>query len=223
MPTILIAEDNDRLRRLMAASLRNTGYMALEAEHGQAALDLMARQSVSLLIADLMMPVLDGLSLIEMLRGANDVTPVLIMTAREALEDKRKGFLAGADDYVVKPVEMEELVLRVEALLRRSQITQNHLLRVGNTSLNQDSLTTARGDTIIVLPQKEFFLLQMLLSYPGKIFTRQTLMDEVWGYDNDSDPRTVDVHIKRLREKYIDNEDFHIETVRGLGYKAVVI
>lgn len=222
MAAILIAEDNNRLRGLMAGTLRRSGYKVLESRHGQAALDHMEQQSVSLVIADLMMPVLDGLTFIKLLRGANNMTPVLVVTAKETLEDKRKGFLAGADDYVVKPVDMEELLLRVDALLRRAHIARSHLLEVGRTRLNQDSLTTVRGHTVIVLPQKEFFLLQLLLSYPGKIFTRQALMDEVWGYDNDSDPRTVDVHIKRLREKYDGNDDFRIETVRGLGYRAVI-
>lgn len=222
MATILLVEDNERLRRLMAATLRHAGYIVLEAGNGQEALDQIARQIASLVVADIMMPVMDGLTLIELLRGTKDVTPVLIITSKETLEDKRKGFVAGADDYMVKPLDMEELLLRVEALLRRAQIVQGHLLQVGKTSLNQNSLTTVRERTVVVLPQKEFFLLQTLLSYPSRIFTRQSLMDAIWGYDNDSDPRTVDVHIKRLREKYEDNEDFRIETVRGLGYRAVI-
>lgn len=222
MTTILVVEDNDRLRRLMVTSLRHAGYTVLEVPNGQDALDLMEHQTVSLIIADLMMPVMDGFTLIESLRGANNMIPVLIVTAKETLDDKRKGFQTGADDYMVKPLDMEEMLLRVDALLRRSQIAISHLLTVGATSLNEDSLTTVRGSTVTVLPQKEFFLLQLLLSYPGKIFTRQALMDEVWGYDNDSDPRTVDVHIRRLREKFEGNDDFAIETVRGLGYRAVI-
>lgn len=222
MTTVLVVEDNHRLRRLMASTLAGAGYFVKEAANGQEALDILEEQAVSLIVADLMMPVMDGLTLIESLRGANNPVPVLVITSKETLDDKRRSFQSGADDYMVKPIEMEEMLLRVEALLRRARIAQSHLLVVGETSLDQDSLTTARGRRVIVLPQKEFFLLQTLLAYPGKIFTRQALMDEIWGFDNDSDPRTVDVHIKRLREKYGDNEDFAIETVRGLGYRAVI-
>lgn len=222
MTTVLVVEDNDRLRRLMAAALGGAGYAVVEAENGQAALDVLERQAVSLVIADIMMPVMDGLALVEALRGARSTVPVLITTARETLDDKRRGFESGADDYMVKPIVMEEMLLRVQALLRRAQIAQSHLLTVGETTLDEDSLTTVRGQRATVLPLKEFFLLQLLLSYPGKIFTRQALMDAVWGYESDSDPRTVDVHIKRLREKHADNPDFAIETVRGLGYRAVV-
>lgn len=220
--TILVVEDNERLRGLMVSTLLRAGYDVREAQDGQAALDVMGQCHVSLIVADIMMPVMDGFELLEALRGANYTLPVLIITAREALDDKRKGFQSGADDYMVKPIAMEEMLLRIEALLRRSQIAQSHMLTVGETCLNQDSLTTVRGRKVTVLPQKEFFLLQLLLSYPGKIFTRQALMDEIWGYDNDSDPRTVDVHISRLRDKFYDTDDFSIETIRGLGYKAVV-
>lgn len=222
MTTILVVEDNDRLRRLMVSTLTHAGYAVKDAPNGQDALDVMDKHPVSLIVADVMMPVMDGFELVQSLREVGNAIPILIITAKETLDDKRKGFQLGADDYMVKPIAMEEMLLRVEALLRRSQIAQSHMLTVGETSLNQDSLTTVRGRAVTVLPQKEFFLLQLLLSYPGKIFTRQALMDEVWGYDNDSDPRTVDVHIRRLREKYEDNGDFSIETVRGLGYRAVV-
>ena len=222
MTTILIVEDNARLRRMMAMSLSHAGYHVLEAANGVEALDVLERTALSLMIVDLMMPTMDGFTLIEELRGANHNLPVLVITAREALEDKRRGFKTGADDYLVKPVDMEEVLLRVEALLRRSHIAQSHMLKVGATTLDEDSLTTITSGKIIVLPQKEFYLLQKLLSYPGKIFTRQALMDEIWGYDSNSDPRTVDVHIKRLREKYHRNRDFDIETVRGLGYRAVI-
>lgn len=222
MTSILVVEDNDRLRRLMAVHLTHAGYTVLEAADGQAALEALERAPVSMIIADIMMPVMDGYALIDALRGANNTLPILVVTAKETLEDKRKGYRTGADDYMVKPIDMEEMLLHVEALLRRSLIAQSHLLRVGETTLNEESLTTVRGDSVTVLPQKEFFLLQTLLSYPGKVFTRQALMDQVWGYDTESDPRTVDVHVRRLREKYEDNADFTIETVRGLGYRAVI-
>ena len=141
---------------------------------------------------------------------------------KESFEDKKKGFSVGTDDYMVKPIDFEEMLLRVEALLRRSNLSSEHILTVGATSLDSDALSVDTGGQSISLPQKEFFLLQLLLSYPKKIFTRQTLMDEIWGYDSETDPRTVDVHIKRLREKFPHSEDFEIETVRGLGYKAVI-
>lgn len=221
MTSVLIVEDNARLRRMVVMNLVRSGYDVLEAENGEEALDVLDEKHVELIIADIMMPELDGITLTEMIRDANNTVPILIITAKDAIEDKRRCFKLGADDYMVKPVEAEELLLRVEALLRRAQIVQNHILTIGETTLDQDSLTTRRGSKITVLPQKEFFLLQKLLSYPGKIFTRQSLMDEIWGYESNSDPRTVDVHIKRLREKFWDCEDFQIDTVRGLGYRAV--
>lgn len=222
MTTVLLVEDNERLRRLMSISLGHAGYHVLEAGNGEEALAAMDTAPISIIIADIMMPVMDGFTFIETLRDVKNPVPILIITAKETLDDKRRGFALGTDDYMVKPIDMEEMLMRVEALLRRAGIAQNHILTVGSTTLNEDSLTTSCNGAIIVLPQKEFFLLQLLLSYPGKIFTRQALMDEVWGYDNDSDPRTVDVHIRRLREKYEASGDFAIETVRGLGYRAVV-
>lgn len=222
MTPLLLVEDNARLRGLMAVSLRRANYTVLEAGNGEEALDVMEARPISLIIADILMPVMDGFTLIDTLRSVKIVIPILVITARETIEDKRRGFKLGADDYMVKPIDMEEMIIRVEALLRRAVIAQSHTLTVGQTTLNEDSLTTLCGGDVIVLPHKEFFLLQTLLPYPGKIFTRQALMDEIWGYDNDSDPRTVDVHIRRLREKYDESRDFAIETIRGLGYRAVV-
>lgn len=223
MTSILVVEDNSSLRQLIKIHLTRAGYTVFEAVNGEDALDILDKTSIHLIIADIMMPKMDGFELTGELRNANITTPILIVTARETLEDKRTGFKKGADDYMVKPIIMEELMLRVEALLRRSNIAENHILSVGDMTLNQESLTVSHGDNIKVLPQKEFLLLQMLLTYPNKIFTRQTLMDEIWGYDSETDPRTVDVHIKRLRERFLDNDNFTIETVRGLGYRAVVL
>jgi len=168
------------------------------------------------------MPMMDGYQLTGELRSAKITIPVLMVTAKETLEDKRKGFKTGADDYMVKPIDFEEMLLRVEALLRRSNLSGEHILTVGATTLDSEALMVSTDEQSITLPQKEFCLLHMLLSYPKKIFTRQTLMDEIWGYGSETDPRTVDVHIKRLREKFLHSEDFEIETVRGLGYKAVI-
>ena len=223
MTNILVVEDNLQLRKLMGIHLRRAGYTVFEAENGEAALEALAQNPVHLLVVDVMMPKMDGYELTGELRHANITNPVLIVTARETLADKRAGFQAGADDYMVKPIDMEELLLRVRALLRRAQLADEHIMQVGATVLDADALTVAMGDTIIALRPKEFGLLYLLLSYPGKIFTRQTLMDEIWGYDSDTDPRTVDVHIKRLREKFADSADFRIDTVRGLGYKAIKI
>ena len=222
MINILIVEDNEQLRKLMSIHLRRAGYSAFEAGNGVEALKVLEDISIHLIIADIMMPKMDGYELTGELRKANITIPVLMVTAKETLEDKRKGFKTGVDDYMVKPVDFEEMLLRVEALLRRSNLSSEHILTVGATSLDSDALMVNSGGQSISLPQKEFYLLQLLLSYPQKIFTRQTLMDEIWGYDSETDPRTVDVHIKRLREKFLHSEDFDIETVRGLGYKAVI-
>ncbi len=222
MINILIVEDNEQLRKLMCIHLTREGYNVFESGNGVEALKVLEDVSIHLIIADIMMPKMDGYELTGELRSANITIPVLMVTARETLEDKRKGFKTGVDDYMVKPIDFDEMLLRVEALLRRSNLSSEHILMVGATSLDSDALMVNTGDQSISLPQKEFYLLQLLLSYPKKIFTRQTLMDEIWGYDSETDPRTVDVHIKRLREKFLHSEDFEIETVRGLGYKAVI-
>ncbi len=222
MPNILLVEDNEPLRQLMKINLTRRGYVVFEAVDGKQALDMLEQQPIHLLISDIMMPNIDGFELTTELRNANYSLPVLLVTAKDAMEDKRIGFKAGADDYMVKPIDMEEMVLRIEALLRRSRIASEHILNIGEVSLDQDSLSVQEGNKMTVLPPKEFFLLYKLLSYPNKIFTRQALMDEIWGYDSETDPRTVDVHIKRLREKFAEEQAFAIQTVRGLGYRAVI-
>ncbi|PKM74503.1 MAG: DNA-binding response regulator [Firmicutes bacterium HGW-Firmicutes-16] len=222
MINILVVEDNEKLRKLMSIHLERAGYNVYESGNGLEALDVLENVAVHLIIADIMMPKMDGYELTGELRSAKITIPVLMVTAKETLEDKRKGFKTGADDYMVKPVDFEEMLLRVEALLRRSNLSGEHILAFGCTTLDSDALTVSSDGQSVTLPQKEFFLLHMLLSYPKKIFTRQTLMDEIWGFDSETDPRTVDVHIKRLREKFTNSEDFEIETVRGLGYKAVI-
>lgn len=220
MFTVLVAEDDLHLRKLMTAYLQMNGYQVLQASNGEEALAEMERVQPDLVIADLMMPVMDGYALTEQIRQSYPLLPVLIVTARESLEDKRRGFSLGADDYMVKPVNLDEMLMRVGALLRRAQSVTSHKLTVGETVLDYDTLTVTRGDTELQLPKKEFYLLYKLLSYPKQIFTRRQLMDEIWGMDAESDERTVDVHIRRLREKCEAFPDFSIETVRGLGYKA---
>ena len=220
MFTVMVVEDDLPLRKMMCAFLGMNGYQTVPASNGDEALDAICRVMPDLVIADVMMPVMDGWELTEELRRSYPLLPILLVTARDTLEDKRKGFASGADDYLTKPIDLDEMMLHVSALLRRSQAMTSHQLKVGNTVLNYDSLTVTCGDKELMLPKKEFYLLFKLLSSPRQIFTRRQLMDEVWGMDAQSDERTVDVHVKRLREKCEQFTDFSIITVRGLGYKA---
>lgn len=222
MFSILVAEDDDSLRKLMCAALKQNGYMPYPAVDGEDALDVMERISVDLVISDIMMPKIDGYELVKQLRAARYEMPVLMVTAKDSFTDKQKGFMAGTDDYMVKPINIDEMILRVGALLRRAKMASDHALTVGSCTLNYDALTvTFEGKPPKTIPNKEFMLLFKLLSYPNKIFTRRQLLDELWGLESEVDERTVDVHIKRLRERYTPNDDFDIVTVRGLGYKAV--
>ncbi len=222
MTNILVAEDNESLRRLMGIHLRRAGYQVLEASDGLEALDRMEHERVHLIVADVMMPRLDGFALVRELRAAGDKTPVLLATVRDSLEDKRSGFRSGADDYLTKPIDFEELLLRVEALLRRCDMQRGRVTRIGGCSLHADTLMVTGDGYSLELRPREFALLETLLQSPMKIFTRQMLMDELWGYDSESDPRTVDTHIRRLREKLGNIPDFEIQTVRGLGYRGVI-
>ena len=222
MTNVLVAEDNAGLRRLMGIHLSRAGYHVIEAADGAEALELLEHYPVHLIITDVMMPRLDGFGLISELRQSGYTIPVLMVTVRDSLEDKRTGFRAGADDYLTKPVDFEELLLRVEALLRRCDMQKRDRLTVGGYTLRADTLCVESADCSIELRPKEFALLEMLLNAPTRIFTRQMLMDELWGYDSESDPRTVDTHVRRLREKLACIGDFEIQTVRGLGYRAVI-
>lgn len=217
---ILVAEDDKNLRRLMTAYLRSEGYQVHGAADGEDALRIFESTKIDLLVCDIMMPLKDGYELTETIRKNYHELPILMVTARDDIEDKRKGFLAGTDDYMVKPIDMDEMLMRVAALLRRAQIASEHRLVVGDVVLDYNALTVSVQSKVIELPKKEFYLLFKLLSYPKQIFTRRQLMDEIWGYDSEADERTVDVHIKRLREKFGDLDAFKIVTVRGLGYKA---
>ncbi|NCA98234.1 MAG: response regulator transcription factor [Clostridia bacterium] len=221
MFNILIAEDDTNTRKWLAAVLRANGFNPILAEDGQAALDLLDHYPVDLLIADIMMPRVDGLNLTRQLRASGSTLPVLMLTARQMPEDKRQGFLVGTDDYMVKPVDDEEMILRVRALLRRARIVSERRLTIGPVTLDYDALSVSRDGQSQTLPQKEFYLLFKLLSYPDVIFTRLQLMDEIWGMDSETDDRTVNVHINRLRERFGGWPEFEIITVRGLGYKAV--
>ena len=221
MLKILIVEDDRELRQLFAHVLIKNGYRADGVSNGREALDAMEKDYYDLIISDIMMPVMDGYELVRTLREAGNTTPVLMITAKDAFDDMKMGFLSGTDDYMVKPVNVNEMVLRVGALLRRAQMINERRQVIGDTVLECDSLTVTTKTESMILPQKEFMLLYKMVSFPGRIFTRQQLMDEIWGYDSESDPHTVDVHIGRLREKFRDSKDFKIVTLRGVGYKVV--
>ena len=221
MFNIMIVEDDANQRKLMGAVLEQYGYNVIQAVDGIDALEQLDKKHIDLIILDIMMPRMDGFEFTETIRQSGSTTPILMVTAKTSPVDKRKGFIIGTDDYMTKPVDEEEMVLRVGALLRRAKIASEKKLTIGTTSLYYDSFTVVCGDTTNEHPQKEFLLLFKLLSYPGKIFTRRQLMDEIWDMDSESDERTVDVHVSRLREKYRNCPDFEIITVRGLGYKAV--
>ena len=220
MFTVMVVEDDLALQKMMCAFLGMNGFRTVSAANGDEALDAIGRVMPDLVIADVMMPVMDGWELTEELRQSYPLLPIMLVTARDSLDDKRRGFSSGADDYLTKPVDLDEMLLHVNALLRRAQAMTSHRLVIGETELDYDSLTVKRGETMLMLPKKEFFLLFKLLSSPRQIFTRRQLMDEIWGMDAQSDERTVDVHVKRLREKCEIFPDFTIVTVRGLGYKA---
>lgn len=220
MLKILVVEDDRELRRLFAHVLIKNGYSVKEVSNGKEALESIDEDYYDLLISDIMMPEMNGYELVRTLREAGNTTPVLMITAKDAFDDMRMGFLSGTDDYMVKPINVNEMVLRVQALLRRAQMINERKQSIGGTVLEYDTFTVSFGNKKIVLPQKEFMLLYKLASYPGRIFTRQQLMDDVWGYDTESDTHTIDVHIGRLRERLRENKDFHIVTMRGVGYKV---
>lgn len=222
MFNIMVVEDDADLRRMMGSVLQHNGYRPLLAEDGDEALEILENEQADLIISDLMMPNTDGIELTRLLRQSNYNMPILMVTVKDSYADKQKGFLAGVDDYMVKPIDINEMILRVRALLRRAQIANEHRLQVGEVMLDWDALLVKSPLGEMNLPQKEFYLLFKLLSYPGKIFTRQQLLDEIWGMDSTTDERTVDVHINRLRDRFKQLADFEIVTVRGLGYKAVI-
>ena len=218
---ILVAEDDRHTRRLLQAVLEGAGYQVVTAEDGEAALAVLDRQHVDLVVLDVMMPKMDGYAFTETLRACNNNLPILMVSAKQMPTDKKQGFLVGTDDYMTKPIDEEEMLLRIRALLRRARIVNERRIVVGDVVLDYDALSVRRGEAVQVLPQKEFLLLYKLLSYPGKIFTRIQLMDEIWGADSDTGWETVTVHVGRLRKRFQDWPEFDIVSVRGLGYKAV--
>ena len=218
---ILVADDDRNTRRLLQAVLENAGYQVFTAENGVEALEVMDRQHIDLVVLDIMMPRMDGYEFTSTLRECNNNLPILMVSAKQLPSDKKHGFLVGTDDYMTKPIDEEEMLWRIKALLRRAQIANERRIVIGNVVLDYDSLTVSRGNETQELPQKEFLLLYKLLSYPGKIFTRIQLMDEIWGADSDTGWETVTVHIGRLRKRFQTWNEFEIVSVRGLGYKAV--
>lgn len=221
MFNILVVEDNPDMRELFCTVLTDNGYHAFSAADGVEALEIMDKEYIDLIVADIMMPNMNGYELTKALRDAKYELPILIVTAKDQFADMQKAFKAGSDDYMIKPINVNELILRVEALLRRAKISSEKKITVGSTVLDYDALTVTLNGEESILPQKEFYLLYKLLSYPNKIFTRHQLMDEIWGMFSETDERTVNTHINRLRDRFSDCKDFEIITVRGLGYKAV--
>lgn len=219
---ILIVEDDKNTLRLMKTVLMRDGYKTFQAENGLEAFEIINKQHIDLIVLDVMMPVMDGYEFTEHLRSVKNNTPILMVTAKQLPEDKCKGFIVGTDDYMVKPVNEEEMLLRIKALLRRYKIANEHKLNIGSVSLDYDSLTVIKSGISQTLPQKEFYLLYKLLSYPDKIFTRIQLMDEIWGMDSESSDTTINVHINRLRKKFGEWQEFEIISIRGIGYKAVI-
>ncbi len=219
---ILVVEDDASTAKLMKAVLKHAGYEVHSAENGIDALAVTDRQHIDLIVLDVMMPKMDGYEFTERLRSVGDRTPILMVTAKQLPEERCKGFLVGTDDYMIKPVNETEMLLRIKALLRRSQIANERRLRVGKVVLDYDALTVSREGDCQTLPQKEFYLLYKLLSYPNKIFTRLQLMDEIWGMDSNTVDTTVNVHVTRLRKRFESYPEFEIVAIRGIGYKAVI-
>ena len=218
---ILVVDDDKNTRKYISAVLEAEGYTVSVAENGEEALEMTGKEFIDLVVLDVMMPKMDGYTFTKELREADNNLPVLMVSAKQLPADRHKGFLVGTDDYITKPIDETEMLLRIKALLRRAQIANERKIVIGDVTLDYDSLTVTRGNETQELPQKEFLLLYKLLSYPGKIFTRIQLMDEIWGQESETGWETVTVHIGRLRRRFDGWKEFEIESVRGLGYKAV--
>ena len=218
---ILVADDDRHTRLLLQAILEAENYTVSTAENGEAALEILDREHIDLVVLDIMMPKMDGYEFTKTLRESDNNLPILMVSAKHLPADKRRGFIVGTDDYITKPIDEEEMLLRIKALLRRARIVSEQKIVVGSVTLDYNALTVTRGDEVQTLPQKEFMLLYKLLSYPGQIFTRIQLMDEIWGADSETGWETVTVHIARLRKRFESWQEFEIVSIRGLGYKAV--
>ncbi|MGO4928881.1 response regulator transcription factor [Fundicoccus sp. Sow4_D5] len=219
---LLVVEDDKNTRELIKAILEAEHYSVFTAENGELALALMENEHIDLVVLDVMMPHMDGYEFTKALRTMDNDLPILMVSAKQLPQDRKLGFIAGIDDFMTKPFDEEELLLRITALLRRAKITSERRIIIGEVTLDFDSYTVSRSnEESQTLPQKEFQLLYKLLSYPGTIFTRIQLMDEIWGVDSDTGWETVTVHIAKLRKRFSDWPEFKLEAVRGLGYRAV--
>lgn len=212
---ILVVDDDKHTRMLLQAILEEAGYTVTTADNGETALDVLDKEHIDLVVLDIMMPKMDGYEFTKTIRETNDALPILMVTAKQDAADEKQGFLVGTDDYITKPIDEEKM------LLRRAQIVSERKIVIGDVTLDYNSFTVSRKGETQVLPQKEFLLLYKLLSYPGQIFTRIQLMDEIWGSDSETGWETVTVHVGRLRRRFEGWEEFEIKSVRGLGYKAV--
>jgi DNA-binding response OmpR family regulator len=222
MLNILVVEDDINISKLMQTILEQANYHPMLAYSSEEALDVLDKLTIDLIVLDVMLPGMDGFEFAKMLREHRIEIPILMVTALGEMSDMAKGFTQGADDYMTKPINEEEFILRIKALLRRAKISMDHLIEVGATTLNYDEFSVERKDTKITLPKKEFLLLFKLISYPDKIFTRRQLIDDIWSLESDTDERSVDVHVNRIRDRLKENHDFELVTVRGLGYKVVI-
>ena len=222
MFNVLVVEDDKNLKKLMVTYLKKNNYTTFEAKNGIQALDIIDKQYIDLVISDIMMPEMDGYELLNELRIANYEIPIMLITAKSDISDKKQGFILGADDYMVKPIDMEEMVLRVSVLLKRAKSANKRKIILRDLIIDYDQLSVVKHDKVYNLAQKEFYLLYKLVSTPNTIFTRQELIEEIWGLESESEYRTVDVHIKRLREKLKELNELEIVTVRGLGYKCII-
>lgn len=218
---ILVVDDDKHTRMLLRAILENANYTVTTANNGKEALDVLDREHIDLVVLDIMMPEMDGYEFTKTIRDGNSALPILMVTAKHLPADEKQGFLVGTDDYITKPIDEEKMLLRIKALLRRAQIVSEQKIVIGDVTLDYNSFTVSKKGETQVLPQKEFLLLYKLLSYPGQIFTRIQLMDEIWGSDSETGWETVTVHVGRLRRRFEGWEEFEIKAVRGLGYKAV--
>ena len=222
MALIYVVEDDKNLKKLMVTYLKRNNYTVFEANNGLQALDIIDKQYIDLVISDVMMPEMDGFELLNELRTSNYEIPIMLITAKGDISDKKQGFILGADDYMVKPVDMEEMILRVSVLLKRVKSANKRKIVIGDLAIDYDQLSVTKHGKVYNLAQKEFYLLYKLISTPNTIFSRQELIEEIWGLESESEYRTVDVHIKRLREKLSDLNEFEIVTVRGAGYKVII-
>ena len=219
---ILVVDDDAHTRKLRTLILEQYGYEPIVACDGNQALEMLDKYQVDLIILDVLMPKMNGFELTELIRSSGDNVPIIIVSTMISSEDKKKAFRLGIDDYMTKPIDEEKMILRIKALFRRVGTVNENRLQVGNTILDRNELSISTANDKLLLPQKEFYLLYKLVSHPYKIFTRRQIMDDIWNLESESEERTVDVHIKRIREKINQNCDFSILTVRGLGYKVVL-